>query len=96
MGRSRSKTTLAAINFGKTASRRRVRREKPQATIVVIRAPQSRATWYIRLRAGGEPARLLPGVFKPKYVAQGLAEDLATAYRKSGYNVVLDTSGRHQ
>lgn len=97
----RGKTTLAAINFGKTASRRRnPRREKTQVTIVVKRSGKTKPSWIVRVTitetATIHPQSvLLPADFKPKYVAVGLAEDLATAYRKSGCNVALDTSGRH-
>lgn len=70
------------------------RKAKPQITIVVVRSLKKRATWELRISSSGFSV-LLPGDFITKNLAAYLVQELADAYRESGYEVAIDYSGRH-
>lgn len=90
MGRG-GKRTLSDFNFGKPTAAQSRRREKPQAMVKVLRFDKERPRWGVRALADGIAA-ILPGDFTSWQIAEQIAVRLADAYRRSGYDVALDTT----
>jgi hypothetical protein len=78
--------------------------KKPQACVIVERSAKKKATWIVKVQYSTHPDdpsydrgyAILPGDFRTKDIARGIANEIAKGYRLSGCNVVVDTTGRHR